>query len=235
MSLFCNNTFAVITVITTHYVFVSVCCVFIIVFAGRLTETRFPQFLILDKAAAIGVIRKNFASWEMMVLLIWMRLHMKILNSSLRHFRRYRRQFNRTLKPAEETKMSRRLSTRVFTVSLADLSETGRKFVNAAINFAKSDEFEEADFAIKFMEHWMHVLTIEDPRGLRYDPEIFQLSSSLLHHLGVNKYNELRFSELFLPIYFCAHAEKADETWFSSSLFSLARYFILPTSCFRAQ
>ena len=33
----------------------------------------------------------------MMVLLIWMRLHMKILNSSLRHFRRYRRQFNRTL------------------------------------------------------------------------------------------------------------------------------------------
>ena len=131
--------------------------------------------------------------------------------------------------------MSRRLSTRVFTVSLADLSETGRKFVNAAINFAKSDEFEEADFAIKFMEHWMHVLTIEDPRGLRYDPEIFQLSSSLLHHLGVNKYNELRFSELFLPIYFCAHAEKSDETWFFSSLFSLARYFILPTSCFRAQ
>ena len=80
MSLFCNNTFAVITVITTHYVFVSVCCVFIIVFAGRLTETRFPQFLILDKAAAIGVIRKNFASWEMMVLLrLGCRLHLKIL------------------------------------------------------------------------------------------------------------------------------------------------------------
>ena len=94
------------------------------------------------------------------------------------------------------TSTARRLSARLAIISVADLSQSGRDFVNAAIEFAKSKEFDDSTFAVTFMEHWFRVLTIKDPRGLRFDPEIFQLSSSLLHQLGVNKYAELRYSTL---------------------------------------
>ena len=100
--------------------------------------------------------------------------------------------------------------------------------MDSAVEFARSSEFEDSEFAVKFMLHWINVLTIKDPRGLRYDPEIFQLSSSLLHQLGVNKYAELRFSTSLLFIHFCARHKTLTICGFYScfvTFFLLGQFF----------